>query len=497
MSGIVYLIGAGPGDIGLLTLKAVELIKNADVLVYDRLINEDILKMAKKDAELIDVGKFPDNHKVPQSKINEIIAKKALSGKKVARIKGGDPFVFGRGGEEAEYLSQKRIPYEVVPGITSAVAVLSYAGIPVTHRDLSSSFHVITGHEREGKDKSLNWEVISKLDGTLVFLMGIKNIEKIVQKLLNYGKDPYTPAAVVMEGTTPKQKVVTGKLIDIPSLVRKEGIKNPGVFAVGDVVALRDRLKWYENKKLFGKRILLTRTYEQSQQMKKILSEEGADVVICPTIKITPFLNNIEMFLEEIHKFDYAVFTSVNSVRSFIEASREKRFDLRNLSIKVVAIGSKTAEALENIFIYPDIIPEEYTSYSLANALKKHVEGKNIVLLTSQIGGDILMESLGNCANVQKIVAYKNEPNYEIKGKLISELRKGIDIAVFTSSSTFNYMHQLIGDEINLLKNSKIAAIGPVTKKAIDDKGFNVDIMPSEYTTEKLIEEILKNYQNQ
>jgi uroporphyrinogen III methyltransferase/synthase len=231
--------------------------------------------------------------------------------------------------------------------------------------------------------------------------------------------------------------------------------------------------------------------------MKKILSEEGADVVVCPTIKITPFLNNIVKFLEEIHKFDYAVFTSVNGVWSFIEASREKRFDLRNLSIKVVAIGSKTAEALENIFIYPDIIPEEYTSYSLANALKKHVEGKNIALLTSQIGGDILMESLGNCANVQKIVAYKNEPNYEIKEKLISELRKGIDIAVFTSSSTFNYMHQLIGDEINLLKNSKIAAIGPVTKKAIEDKGFNVDIMPSEYTTEKLIEEILKNYQNQ
>jgi len=208
MSGTVYLIGAGPGDIGLLTLRAVELIKNADVLVYDRLINEDILKMAKKDAELIDVGKFPDNHKVPQSKINEIIAEKALSGKKVARIKGGDPFVFGRGGEEAEYLSQKRIPYEVVPGITSAVAVLSYAGIPVTHRDLSSSFHVITGHEWEGKDKNLDWEVISKLKGTLVFLMGIKNIEKIVQKLLNYGKDPHTPAAVVMEGTTPKQKVV-------------------------------------------------------------------------------------------------------------------------------------------------------------------------------------------------------------------------------------------------------------------------------------------------
>lgn len=493
MSGIVYLIGAGPGDAGLLTVKAFEVIKNADVLVYDRLINEEILNMAKKSAEFVDVGKLPDDHKVPQWKINEIIAKKALLGKTVARIKGGDPFVFGRGGEEAEYLAERGIPYEVIPGITSAVAVLSYAGIPITHRNLSSSFHVITGHECEGKEKNLDWEILAKLDGTLVFLMGMKNLEIIVEKLLQYGKAHNTPTAIIMEGTTPDQKVVTGKLADITQKAHNEGMRNPAIIVVGDVVSLRDKLKWFESKKLFGKRILLTRTYEQSSEMRRVLIDSGADVVVCPTIKITPFIDNIMKLLDEIGKYEYLIFTSVNGVSSFIQAIREKRFDLRKLNnIKIATIGSKTAEALSKIFLYTDIIPDEYTSQSMADKLKKYVKGKNVALLTSDIGGDILTKNLKGYAHIEKVIAYKNEPNYEIKDKLLKELHKGIDIAVFTSTSTFNYMHKIIGDEINLLKRCKIAAIGPITKKAVEDKDFKVSIIPDNYTTQKLVEEILK-----
>ncbi|MDI6604279.1 MAG: uroporphyrinogen-III C-methyltransferase [Thermoanaerobacteraceae bacterium] len=492
MTGKVYLIGAGPGNIELLTLRAVDLIKEVDVLVYDRLINEEILNLSKDDVELIDVGKLPDMHKVPQWKINEIIAEKALEGKSVARIKGGDPFVFGRGGEEAEYLVERGITYEIVPGVTSAISVLSYAGIPVTHRALSSSFHVITGHECEEKNHCLDWNVLAKLNGTLIFLMGIKNLETIVNNLMKDGKSSDTPVAVIMNGTTPNQKVVTGKLLDIADKVCNEGIKNPAIIVVGDVVKLRNKLMWFEEKRLFSKRILLTRGVEMSAEMSKLLRNYGAEVVLCPSIKITLLSDNIKKLLDHIGEYDYIVFTSVNGVLAFTKAVYEKKFDLRKLNkIKIAAIGSKTAEALNKNFLYPDIIPEEYTSKALAEKMKDSVKDRKIALLTSDIGGEVLIGALKDFAHIEKVVAYKNEPNFEIKDKLIKELDKGIDIALFTSPSTFNYMHKIIEDKIGILKNFTIAAIGPVTKRAIEDKGFKVSIMPQEYTMNKLIESIL------
>lgn len=495
MSGKVYLIGTGPGDVGLLTIKAAKIIKTADVLIYDRLINKRILLMGRKDAKYIDVGKLPDHHKVPQWRINEIIYKEALGGKIVARIKGGDPFVFGRGGEEAEYLEEKNIEYEIIPGITSAVSVPAYAGIPITHRNFSSSFHVITGHECDEKENYLDFSVLSKLNGTLVFLMGINNLKTIVDKLIENGKSINASVAVIMNGTTPEQKVITGTLNDIYEKAEKHNIKNPSVIVVGEVVKLRDRLKWYENKKLFGKRALLTRTYDQSNEMYDILAEYGAEVIICPTIKLTPYIDNAIKFLNNINQYDYIVLTSTNGVEVFSEAIKLIKYDIRKLyGVRIAAIGSKTSQMLEKINIYPDIMPKEYTSDALADKLYDLVKGKKIAILTSDIGGDILINKLRDCAYIEKIVLYKNEPNYEIRDILYDELNKGVDIAVFTSSSTFKYMHDILKDDINLLKGVNIAAIGPVTKKTIEEYGLKVNIMPEKYETDSLIKEILKYY---
>ncbi|ORX23950.1 uroporphyrinogen-III C-methyltransferase [Thermoanaerobacterium sp. PSU-2] len=493
MAGFVYLVGAGPGDVDLITLKAIEAIKKADVIVYDRLINDSILAMAKDGAEFIDVGKMPDSHKVPQWRINEIIAEKALEGNVVVRLKGGDPYVFGRGGEEGEYLYGKGIPFEVIPGITSAVAVLTYAGIPITHRNLSSSFHVITGHEADDKLENLDWKVLSKLNGTLVFLMGMKNIKFIANKLIENGMSKDMPAAVIMNGTTPKQKSVNGTLSEIAYKSFKEGIHNPAIIVVGKVVNMSEKLNWFEKKRLFGKRILLTSDSNLNSDAIDELCDNGADVVICPTIKIIYQIDNVIKLIDNVNDYEYLIFASKNGVKAFENAINMMKFDVRRLyRLKIAAIGDKTNEALNEMHIYPDIVPEEYTSKALADKLKNiPIKGK-VALLTSDIGGDVLIDNLKDIAFLDKIVAYKNTPNYEIKDKLINEIKKGIDMAIFTSTSTFNYMSLILGDDMSYLRDAKIAAIGPVTKESIERNGFKVDIIPNTYTFENLIKEILK-----
>lgn len=505
MKGKVYLIGAGPGDPGLLTLKAVDVIKRANTIVFDRLINYEILKLARAEAELIDVGKMPGHHPIPQEIINGILAEKAVEGRAVARLKGGDPFVFGRGGEEALFLREKGIPFEVIPGVTSAVSVLAYAGIPITHRDLSSSFHVITGHEAEAKKDNLDWEAISKLNGTLVFLMGVKNMDFITKSLIKYGKSAATPAAVIMNGTTPGQRVVVGNLSDISEKTRKNGIKNPAVIVVGDVINLRQDLNWYETKKLFGKRILITGMNEREEweagftknDSVTALIDEGAEVIHCPALKIIHILENMEKLLNEIVNYDILIFTSKNGVESFSRAMREKRFDVRRLkNIRIAAVGSKTKEKLEEMLIYPDIMPQEFTSSALLDVIKEEKIGKNAAVITSDIGGKDLMNGLEQLGlKPRKIIAYKNQPNYEIRGRFLEEFKRGIDIAIFTSPSTFYYMKEIAGETMGGISKSIIAAIGPTTKKAIEGEGYRVDVIPREHTLEGVIREILE-YKN-
>lgn len=493
MAGFVYLVGAGPGDIGLITLKAINVIKKADIIVYDRLVNEKMLDFAKKGAEFVDVGKIPGQHKVDQSEINEMIAEKAIEGKVVVRLKGGDPYVFGRGGEEGEFLYDRGIPFEVVPGITSAVAVLTYAGIPITHRNLSSSFHVITGHEADGKLENLDWALLSKLNGTLVFLMGMKNIEFIVNRLTENGMSKDMPAAVIMNGTTPYQKAVKGTLSDIVEKSRNEGIDNPAIIVVGKVISMYEKLNWFERKPLFGMRILLASDSNLNAGAIDELYDEGADVVICPTIKIIYQIDNIIKLINNVDDYEYLIFASKNGVNAFKDAINMTKFDMRRLyEVKIAAIGAKTNEALNEMYICPEIIPEEYTSKALADRLKNiPIKGK-VALLTSDIGGNVLIESLKDTIPIEKIVAYKNVPNFEIKEKLTKELEKGIDIAVFTSASTFDYLSLILKDNVSLLKDVKIAAIGPLTKDRIETAGYKVDIMPNTYTFENLIKEILK-----
>ncbi|MDI3481376.1 MAG: uroporphyrinogen methyltransferase / synthase [Tepidanaerobacteraceae bacterium] len=510
MEAKVFLVGAGPGDPGLLTLKAVEVIRHADSIVYDRLANHEILELARDDAELVDVGKRPDRHPVPQEEINRILAKKALEGKRVVRLKGGDPFVFGRGGEEALFLTKMGIPFEVIPGITSAIAVPAYAGIPVTHRNTSSALHIFTGHACAQRTEDIDWRIVAKLDGTLIFLMGLRKIDKIVENLLVYGKSPETPIAVIMEGTTLRQKTVCGRLSDIMEKVRSAAMKNPALIVVGDVVNLSKDLDWYEKglnrareREMSGKRILITGSLSEEDkdtgmrflpQEVALLKNEGAEVIHCPVLKISPAYHDLEELLEKIECFDWLIFTSKNGVESFFAALGKKRFDARRLkNVRIAATGARTREMLEEHFLFPDVVPEEYTSLNLLEMLEQEKSVGNVAVVTSDIGGEELISGLrraGFCA--RKVVAYKNEPNYEKRDRLVRELDRGIDIAIFTSPSTFRSIQVLAGESIEKIKSARIAAIGPTTKKAIEKEGFKVDIMPEEHTLEGIIREILK-----
>lgn len=486
MKGKVYLIGAGPGDEKLLTLKALEVIKKADVIVYDRLISKNILKWAKDDARFINVGKKPNRHLVPQDQINEIIVREALKGNIVARIKGGDPFVFGRGGEEALYLKQKGVAFEVVPGITSSVAVPCYAGIPVTHRGISSSFHVITGHKCD--DTDLDWEQLSKLSGTIIFLMGVKSAYSISKNLIKYGKDPKTPTAVVMKGTTSDQKTAICHLEDLSRAIEKEEIQNPAVIIIGNVVNLKEKIDWFENKTT--KKILVTGSEYPTEFSR--LEALGAEIVHIPNLKICPVFKNIDILLKNLHDIDILIFSSKNAVKVFKRYISEYRFDLRKLySKKIWAIGQKTAELLQDMYIYPDFVPEKYCSEGLLKEISPSKQQEKVAILTSYIGGEKLLKGLKSLGYIaSKVVAYENLPNEDIRDEFLKELENGIDIGVFTSPSTFAFSYSLVKQKLKNIE--KIAAIGPVTKEFIEDKGFKVDIMPEVYTLSGLVKEIEK-----
>lgn len=494
MKGKVYLIGAGPGDPGLVTLKAIYILQSADVVVFDRLVNPALFSYIKEGAELIDVSKAPGAHSVPQEETNRILAAEARLGKQVARLKGGDPFVFGRGGEEALYLQKQNIPYEIIPGITSAISVPAYAGIPVTFRGMASSFHIITGHEMEDKEQYLNFKVLAQLSGTLVFLMGIKNIKTIAESLIKNGKSPSTPTAVIMRGTTPRQKVALGTLSDICEKVERAGIKNPSVIVVGDVANLRESLQWFETKKLWGKKILMM-GIDDSYRFTRLLQEEGAHVSYFPTLKITPQKDNLKNFLRNHGASqDILVFTSKNGARVFTQEMKKQRLDARCLkNSKIWAVGPKTAEKLIEANIYPDEVPEVYTGKALLMQITERDIGKKAVVITSDIGGNELISGLKNLGlKAEKLVAYTNEANLSIEEGLLRELEEDISIAVFTSPSSYYYMREMAKEKIAKLHESAIAAIGPTTKKAIEADGYTVDIMPDEHTLSGIAQAIME-----
>jgi len=501
-TGKVYLVGAGPGDPGLLTIKAKECLSRADVIIYDSLANRIFLEYADTDAELIYVGKKGGNHTMLQNDINSLIVDRARKGHFVVRLKGGDPFIFGRGGEEALELIEAGINFEVVPGITSAIAVPAYAGIPLTHRDYTSTVAFITGHEDPQKEKSdIAWEKLATGVGTLVFLMGVGNLPHIAERLMGHGRTPDTPAAVIRSGTVSGQKTITGTLKDIARLSRESGITPPAIIVVGDVIHLREKLNWFETRPLFAKRIVVTRAREQASGFLSALAELGAECIEFPTIEVVPpeSWDAIDRAIKAIESFKWLLFTSVNGVQYFLKRLEALGKDVRDLKgIKIGAIGPKTAAIWHDLGIKPDLIPGEYRAEAVVESFKKlGIKGTNILLPRAATAREVLPEELRKMgARVEVVPAYRTvRPDHDTV-KVREMLEKGtIDMVTFTSSSTVNNFVEMFKTDARKLQkwmgSVAVACIGPITAKTAQENGFTVTLTPPEYTIESLTDSIV------
>lgn len=507
--GKVYLVGAGPGDPGLITLRGKYLLERAEVLVYDYLASPKLLKYVPKDAKLIYAGKKGGTkHTHTQEEINQILVDWALAGKIVVRLKGGDPFIFGRGGEELEELVKAGVPFEVVPGVTSATAAATYAGIPITHRGYTSSVSFITGHEEAGKeDSNIDWPKLATGAGTLVIYMGIKNLPIIVDNLVRNGRAAKTPVAVVRWASTPEQHTVVATLETIVQRVEEEGIKPPALIIVGEVVSLRDTLDWFEKRPLFGKRIMVTRTREQASELVAALEGYGAECLEYSTIQVEPLDSYavLDEELDRLNEYHWVLFSSMNAVQFFFDRLYAKGLDARNLKgPHVAAVGRATADFLLHYGIVADLIPATYTAEGMAESLLDFgVEGRNVLIPRALKAREFLPETLrGAGAQVTVVPVYQNVPPLGSKEKLRAELERGkVDMITFTSSSTvtnfLNMVDAATGEELKgLLQGVKITAIGPVTAKTIINNGLRVDVQPETFTIPDMVDAIVHYYEN-
>jgi uroporphyrinogen III methyltransferase/synthase len=496
--GAVYLVGAGPGDAGLLTLRGADLLRRADVVLHDTLINPDLLCLARPDAEIISRGKRAE---MPQEKINELMIARAREGKCVVRLKGGDPYIFGRGGEEAEALVAAKIHFEVVPGVSSIVAAPNYAGIPLTHRAHCSSFTVFTGHENPADEKTnLRYEQIARIPGTKVALMGTEKLAEWTKSLIAHGMPPETPAAVVQQGTTGKQKSVSGTLATIGALAKAKKLSSPALTIVGDVVTLREKLNWAENRPLSGQRIVVTRRTGQAGKFAQRLAELGADVLQVPTIRITTPTEKdaIVDALLELNAYDWLVFTSANGVTAFFDIFFRRFQDMRDIGgARIAAVGPATAAKLRELHLQVDLMPEEAIGTKIAEAFEKFetIENLKMCLLRAEVANRELpdaLEELG--AIVDDIAIYKTVAETEdATGAGTDLLEHGADWVTFTSSSTVEHFHVRF-DLPNLLKKFpqlKIASIGPETSKAIRALKLEPVLEAKQHTTDGLIDALL------
>lgn len=506
--GKVYLVGAGPGDPGLLTLRGKYLLERADIVVYDYLANKKLLKHVPETAELIYVGKKGGGlHAYTQEGINQLLVEHGHAGKMVVRLKGGDPFIFGRGAEEIEELVAAGVPFEVVPGVTSATAAATYAGIPITHREYTASVAFITGHEDPTKEKSnVHWDKLATGAGTIVIFMGIKNLPIITKKLIENGRDPKTPVAVVRWASTPEQHSVEGTLETITDVVQNAGIKPPALVVVGEVVKLRNKIDWYEKRPLFGKRIIVTRTREQASELVALLEEYGADCLEYSTINIEPVgdYQVLDRELEKLSTCDWLLFTSLNAVTYFFKRLNDRGLDVRALAgVKVAVVGRATGDELLKYGIKVDLLPEKFTGEGLAEALiAKGVKGSKILLPRAVKARDVLPEMLTK-EGAEVIIApvYQNVPPQGRKDQLREELEeKNVDMVTFTSSSTVTNFLTMVDagseEELHsLLGDVAIAAIGPITSKTVEDNTLAVQVQPEQYTIPDMVNAIVDHYQ--
>ncbi|MDK1032102.1 MAG: uroporphyrinogen-III C-methyltransferase, partial [Planctomycetia bacterium] len=481
--GCVYLVGAGPGDPGLITVRGREVLSKADVVVYDHLVSPRLLDYAPAGAERVYVGKQASAHTLSQEQINQLLVERARGGDAVVRLKGGDPFVFGRGGEEALALVDAGLSFEVVPGVTAGIAAAAYAGIPVTHRLLASNIGLITGHEAPDKcESALDWQALANWKGTLGFYMGVASLPRICRELIDHGLDPDTPAALIRWGTTPRQEVLTGTVADVPALAEEADFKPPAIIIIGQVVALREKLTWYERRPLFAQRIVVTRARSQASRLSRRLEQLGAEVIEVPTIRIEPpeDAHDLKQAIDDRASFEWIIFTSVNGVDAFWGALAERGLDSRALaSNKICAIGPATAERLGHFGIRPDAQPPRFTGAAVVETLAslQDLSGVGILCPRADIAPSDLPEALAALgARVRNVVAYRTVPESS-DAAAVAEMfaRDEIDWLTFTSSSTVkNFFSVVSPDQLRSWPAGKvrIASIGPSTSAAVRDAGF-------------------------
>ena len=499
--GKVYLVGAGPGDPGLITVRGAELMRAAEVIIYDYLAAKQILQLARSDAELIYVGKKGSEHTLGQEGINQLMVDRAREGKMVVRLKGGDPFVFGRGAEEAQELVRAGLEWEMVPGVTSGVAAPAYAGIPVTHRDFASDLALITGQEDAGRtgESQIDWEALGKWKGTLVFYMGVKNLSIICDNLIRHGMSVDMPAALIAWGTTVRQRTLTGTVGTLGDLAQQYGFAPPAIILIGKVVLLREQLQWFEKRPLFGKRIVVTRSRAQASELVERLKELGADILECPTIRVEQS-EDVEPLREAINcisEYHWVIFTSVNGVDGFFQALLAEGHDARCLSrAQVCVIGPATAQRLREHGIVAELIPERFVAESILEALSQtdDLKGKRVLLARADIARADLPEGLSKLgAMVDEVTAYRTVVDDSARDELIEALgENSVDWITFTSSSTVRNLLSQVGLDNFSQKKFRIASIGPVTSATIKKMGLKVDVQAEEYTIAGLIRALLQ-----
>lgn len=497
--GTVYLIGAGPGDVGLLTNKGLDLLKNCDCLVYDRLIQPDMLSLAPRNCKRIYVGKAASDHAMPQEEINLLLCDLAKEYKTVVRLKGGDPYVFGRGGEEGEVLRAHKVPFEVVPGISSSIGGLAYAGIPITHRNHASSFHVFTGHFKDDS-KDHDWSIVSKLEGTLVFLMSISSIPYITAKLVENGRNKEMPVAVVSNAASPSQEVFESTLENAMAELPIGNIKSPALLVVGDVIHMRKTLNWFEEKPLFGKKIIVTRASAQSSRFASMLKAKGAVVEELPMIEINPL--GISLDREKLQKGSQIWFTSENGVHQFMNSLFESGLDVRALGhLKVLAIGPTTSKILEGYGIRPDYMPSRFTQEGIIETMQPILtEDDHILIPCAKVTRPLLTDWLEAFCTYEKFAVYEtvqasiqDEDLQTVKQK-VSEA----DYITFASASAVDHFTQFVSNNnLTLSRKSKMAAIGPITEDALREHHHPVAISSSPHTLAAMMQAIIEDVQKE
>jgi len=492
--GVVYLVGAGPGDPGLLTVRAVELIASADVIVHDRLIPPQALAGARAEAELLYVGKEPGAASVPQERIERLLIERAGEGRRVVRFKGGDPFTFGRGGEEAESLREAGIPFEVVPGVTAGIAGPAYAGIPITYRDQASAVALVTGHEDPDKgEPALDYAALARFPGTLVFYMGVRRLPEIATGLIEAGRPAGEPAAVIERGTLPDQRTVTGTLSEIAETAARAGIRPPAVTVFGAVAARAERLAWLESRPLHGKRVLVTRARAQASGLARRLAELGAEPIELPAIRIEPRIeaDEVRRAVHDLHTYALVCLTSPNGVRLLFEAMREQGRDARALAnATVAAIGPGTAAALAERGVLADVVPERYVAESLVEALAElPLEGRPVLVARAAEARDVLPDALSERAAQVDVVALYETVVEQPEGAALARAREA-DYLTFTSSSTVHNLVQAVGEN-GLPDGARVVSIGPVTSEAAREAGLRVDAEAKRHDIDGLIEALL------